>query len=166
MHLVYRRHDRLPNPSRASSVAAALSSAPLIPEQPVHVAALVSALTGLTSVSLKGALCPRQWILEGLEEIEDAPADDDVIVEADKSAHLGERKRRNLLTCRQPETLPLASPQGRFYSPTAHELLRGLLSAAEAGPFRQEVFIAAAPRFSGPVRPLPPLSRCQINEED
>lgn len=51
------------------------------------------------SISLDGAFSPRQWILERLEEIEDAPADNDIIIEAHKTANLreNERKQRYLL---------------------------------------------------------------------
>lgn len=52
------------------------------------------ALTGLGSISLDGAFSPRQWILERLEEIEDAPADNDVIIEAHKTANLRENERK------------------------------------------------------------------------
>lgn len=106
MDLVYR-HCLLRSHSGTSFIDAqprsvALSTARLIPAQPVCLpllnvelsALFISALTGLTSISLKGALRPRQWILERLEEIEDAPADDDIIVEADKSANLGESQRK------------------------------------------------------------------------
>lgn len=53
-----------------------------------------SALTGLGSISLDGAFSPRQWILERLEEIEDAPADNDIIIEAHKAANLRENERK------------------------------------------------------------------------
>ncbi len=60
--------------------------------------ALCRALTGLGSISLDGAFSPRQWILERLEEIEDAPADNHVVIEAHKTAHLSwnERKKQYL----------------------------------------------------------------------
>lgn len=52
------------------------------------------ALTGLGSISLDGAFSPRQWILERLEEVEDAPADNHIIVEAHKTANLRGDERK------------------------------------------------------------------------
>lgn len=49
-------------------------------------------LTSLTSISCDGAFSPRQWILEGLEEIEDAPADNHIIIEANKTTNLRGKK--------------------------------------------------------------------------
>ena len=45
-------------------------------------------LTGQRSVPPDWTFSPGQWILERLEEVEDAPADDDVVVEAHKATHL------------------------------------------------------------------------------
>ena len=45
-------------------------------------------LTCLASIYLDGAFSPRQWILERLEEIEDAPADNHIIVEAHETTNL------------------------------------------------------------------------------
>lgn len=55
-------------------------------------------LTGLGSISLDGAFSPRQWKLERLEEIEDAPADNHIIIETHKTANLrgNERKQHYL----------------------------------------------------------------------
>jgi len=36
---------------------------------------------------------PRQRLLEGLGEVEETPADDDVVVEGDEEAHLTGRER-------------------------------------------------------------------------
>lgn len=60
--------------------------------------ALCCALTGLGSISLDRAFSPGQWILERLEEIEDAPADNHVIIEAHETANLrgNERKQHSL----------------------------------------------------------------------
>lgn len=57
------------------------------------VPALRFALTGLGSIYADGAFSPRQWILERLEEIEDAPADNHVIVEAHETANLEQEMR-------------------------------------------------------------------------
>ena len=46
------------------------------------------ALTGLGSISPDWTFSPGQWILERLEEVEDAPADDDVVVQTHKATHL------------------------------------------------------------------------------
>ena len=47
-------------------------------------------LTGLAPIPAHGALGPGQRELEGLEEVEDAPADDDVVVETNEAADLPE----------------------------------------------------------------------------
>lgn len=39
---------------------------------------------------------PRQGVLEGLGEIEEAPADDDVVVERHKEAHLQEKQKNRI----------------------------------------------------------------------
>lgn len=51
-------------------------------------------LTCLGSISLDGAFSPRQWILERLKEIEDAPGDDHIIIEAHKTANLRESESK------------------------------------------------------------------------
>lgn len=56
--------------------------------------ALCCTLTGLGSISLDGAFSPWQWILERLEEIEDAPADNHIIIEAHKTANLSGNERK------------------------------------------------------------------------
>lgn len=45
-------------------------------------------LTGQGPISSDWAVVPGQRILKGLEEIKDAPTNDDIVVEADKAAHL------------------------------------------------------------------------------
>lgn len=58
------------------------------------------ALTGLASISPYWAFGPWQWKLERLEEVEDAPADDDVVIETHEAANLlGEKQ--NKTGCRQ-----------------------------------------------------------------
>ena len=47
-------------------------------------------LTGLAPIPAHRALGPGQRELEGLEEVEDAPTDDDVVVEAHEAADLQE----------------------------------------------------------------------------
>lgn len=47
-------------------------------------------LTVVGPVINEWTLLPRQGLLEGLREIEQAPADDDIIVERHKEAHLQE----------------------------------------------------------------------------
>lgn len=46
------------------------------------------ALTRICPIFSDRTLAPRQRILEGLEKVEDAPPDDDVIVEPHETAHL------------------------------------------------------------------------------
>lgn len=41
---------------------------------------------------------PRQGLLEGLGEVEEAPADDDIVVEGHEEAHLRARESRAGLT--------------------------------------------------------------------
>lgn len=55
---------------------------------------IVTSLTGKAPVLPDWTVAPWKRKLEGLEEIEDAPADDDIIVEAYKSANLGESQRK------------------------------------------------------------------------
>lgn len=43
---------------------------------------------------------PRQRLLEGLGEIEEAPADDDIVVESYEEAHLQTREASSLQTHR------------------------------------------------------------------
>lgn len=45
-------------------------------------------LTGQAPISSDWTVTPGKRVLEGLEEIEDAPTNDDVVVETDKAAHL------------------------------------------------------------------------------
>lgn len=52
-------------------------------------------LTGLAPISRDGALSPWQWILERLEKIEDAPSDDDIIIEPHKTTNLQEMGDNN-----------------------------------------------------------------------
>ena len=49
---------------------------------------MCSALTGLGSIPPDWTFGPGEWVLERLEEVEDAPADDDVVVEAHEATHL------------------------------------------------------------------------------
>lgn len=51
-------------------------------------------LTSLSSISVDGAFSPRQWILKRLEEVEDTPANNHVIIEAHKTANLKKNKRK------------------------------------------------------------------------
>lgn len=53
----------------------------------------IDKLTGLGSVFPDGAFGPWQRILKRLEEIEDAPADNDVIIEANKAADLQRQQK-------------------------------------------------------------------------
>lgn len=51
-------------------------------------------LTGLCSISLDGTFSPRQRILKRLEEVEDAPANNHIIVEAHKATNLKREKNK------------------------------------------------------------------------
>lgn len=57
-------------------------------ESGVNVSRLCLTCAGL--VFDKWTLMPRQGLLEGLGEIEEAPADDDVVVESHEETHLRE----------------------------------------------------------------------------
>lgn len=48
-----------------------------------------SLLTKLTGVLQEGAQCPRQWGLEGLRQVEEAPRQEHAVVQAHDEAHLG-----------------------------------------------------------------------------
>lgn len=74
------------------------------------------ALTGLASVSPDWAFGPWQWKLEWLEEVEDAPADDDVVIEAHETANLfgkGNKTKQGVSTVVVPrnESLPRLDPE-------------------------------------------------------
>lgn len=45
-------------------------------------------LTGHGAILDNGALAPGKRVLEGLEEVKDAPTDDDVVIKTDKKADL------------------------------------------------------------------------------
>lgn len=125
-------------------------------------------LTGLASISCDGAFSPRQWILERLEEIEDAPADNHIIIEANKTANLkGNERQQQCLSLLETITVAtqntnstgdktacnllrwmslLESGHRRWthsLSQSAYKLLSFLLSAAKAEVLYEEVFIAA-----------------------
>lgn len=52
-----------------------------------------AARTRYVAVFNERTLFPRQGVLEGLGEIEEAPADDDVIVERHKETHLRHKQK-------------------------------------------------------------------------
>lgn len=50
-------------------------------------------------------LVPGQRLLEGLREVEEAPADDDIVVEGHEEAHLQPEIKKHLFRCRNQTTL-------------------------------------------------------------
>lgn len=62
------------------------------------------ALTGLDSTPLDGTFSPRQWKLEGLAEVKEAPADNNVVVEAHKAANLKGRTWEKTAMVTSPES--------------------------------------------------------------
>lgn len=52
-----------------------------------------ASLTSHRAIFHDGALAPGKRILEGLKEVKDAPADDDVVIETNKKTDLGGRRR-------------------------------------------------------------------------
>lgn len=55
---------------------------------PSHFYSMFVRLTGQAPVSSDWTVTPGERILEGLEEVEDAPTNDDVVVETHKATHL------------------------------------------------------------------------------
>lgn len=51
-------------------------------------------LTGQAAISPDWTVTPGKRVLEGLEEVEDAPTNDDVVVEAHEATHLERRMER------------------------------------------------------------------------
>lgn len=88
---------------RVSHSPLSLGTAPSQPSSP--------SLTGHRAVLHDGALAPGQGVLEGLEEVKDAPANDDVVVEANKKTHLGgEEKGGHNIKPQSNDTVPRAPP--------------------------------------------------------
>lgn len=120
-----------------------------------------SALTGLGPVYSDGALSPRQRKLERLEEIEDAPANNHIVVEAHETTNLRENERKQQNSSPLATTFTSTHKHTQFVqantsssvralvlstqlkSVCVYELLSCLLSAAEAGVLYEAVFIAA-----------------------
>lgn len=62
-------------------------------------------LTSAGRVLGEGTLVPRQGLLEGLGEVEEAPADDDVIVESHEETHLRAREASYFRTLTDAKTV-------------------------------------------------------------
>lgn len=51
-------------------------------------------LTCLAAISPDGTFTPGQWVLKRLKKVEDAPADNHIIVQTHKATHLQNDKKR------------------------------------------------------------------------
>lgn len=86
--------------------------------------AQLPSLTSHGAVLHDGALAPGQGVLEGLEEVKDAPADDDVVVETNKKTDLGGKEGGGHGSKHRAVTL-FPGIRGRAHSQTSPRTMSG-----------------------------------------